>query len=342
MPSLKMKSFWSWIYLRLFMRLLPAKALYYINKIASALIRDGSNKFISFFNIAEPVLSGEDACILPEPAFMKNGFLYSDDGLNAFRKFPDSPLLPEYIECQLEGLFYFDAVFRGLMNQASFGDVMVRHHQILSTGTDGRRNYPVGFSNEYSKDVAGKRRHASGRVAFPVRNSKIVKFISRLLAETDRYPVGLWDIEIDGLPKEAWSSANRIKQGFDIVHPDGKYIPLYFQKMAECINFMRLLHSKSVDDGMTLRALATYFHLGIHSHAFVRINQSLLWSQVNYILMLNGYVPVHHGHVDLAAAFLNTYHFCSFFERYVSSKNLDSRPSTQAMIKNTIPTDYII
>jgi hypothetical protein len=174
-----------------------------------------------------------------------------------------------------------------------------------------------------SVDVAGKLRHVGGRVAFPVRNSKIVKFISRLLAEIECYPVGWWDIEIDGIPKEAWSSAKRTKKGFDIVHPDGKYIPLYFQKMAECINYIRLLHSKSVEDGMMLRALATYFHLGIHSHTFVRINQSLLWSQVNYILMLDGYVPVHHGHVDLAAAFLNTYHFYNFFERYVSSKNLD-------------------
>lgn len=289
--------------------------------MASKLILDRPKEFISFFNKVESALQDENSIILSKPAFMKNGVLQSEDGLNAFKKFPNTPLLPEYVKCQLEGLAYFDSVFRGLINSPPFDDIMVRHHQILSTGTDGRRNYPVGFSNEYSKDVAGKLRHAGGRVALPVRTPKIVKFVSRLLAEIDCYPVGSWDIEIDGIPQKAWSGAKRTKQGFDIIHPDGKHIPLYFQKMSECIDFLRLPHSKSGENGMALRALGTYFHLGIHSHAFVRINQSLLWSQVNYILMLNSYVPVHHGHVDLAAAFLDTCHFCNYFERYVSSKN---------------------
>lgn len=322
------KSFLNWIYLKIFLRFLSPRVLYYLNLIVKKCIPNPSKGYsvhhVSIFNqitLFTDQTSKNDTAHILEPEFLANGFLHSPEGKAAFKKLPDSIILDEYHSCQLEGLSYFDKVFRYIGGSTKHhSTIMVEHHRILATGIDGRHSYPVGFSSEHSKDVAGKLRHAGGRVAFPVRGSKSIKAVLKALTEIGLYPDGWWDIEIDGIPEKAWSKAKRIKKGFDIVHPDGKYIPIYFNKMGECLNYLRILQLKqSADQDITaiLHALATYFHLGIHAHAFVRINQSLLWAQVNYILMLNNYLPVHHGFVDLVAAFLSTGHFCVYFKRYM-------------------------
>lgn len=101
---------------------------------------------------------------------------------------------------------------------------------------------------------------------------------------------------------------------------------MYFSKKAECLALVRHVSANveatgSNDTGLLLQALATYFHLGIHAHAFVRINQSLLWAQVNYVLMLNHMRPVCHEYVDLVTAFLDVGNFCSYFRRHISVHN---------------------
>jgi hypothetical protein len=328
----KKRSILSWLGLSLFIRVMPPRILYYLNQIVPKSLRTGPDKRDnvpkSIFEQAIPFKPDQtlsmEASPIPKPNFFTSEYLRSPEGIIAFKKLKNSPVLPEYLECQLEGLAYFDKVFRDVGgHQSTHGDIMVEHHRILATGFDGLRNYRIGFSKENSKNVAGKLRYAEGRVAFPARETKSVKTILRALTEIERYPEGQWDIEIDGIPVEAWSTGMRVKQGFDIVHPDGKFIPLYFSRMGECLNLIRYPCYKSGPRGhrrrnFMLQALATYFHLGIHSHAFLRINQSLLWAQTNYILMLNGFRPVHHGYVDIVAAFLDTGHFCNYFTSYIS------------------------
>jgi len=256
------------------------------------------------------------------PEFLDSGYLRSVEGTAAFKKLATSPLVPEYLECQLEGLAYFDKMFRGQNDgPASYGDMMMEHHRILATGLEGKRNYKVGgSSDEHSRDVAGKIR--AYRVALATIDKMMVNAILRALTEIEFYPVKEWDIQTDGIPKDAWSSGIRIKRGFNIRHPDEKYIPLYFSRMHECLSLLRRLSStgsrKEKDRALLLQTLATYLHLGIQVHAFVRINQSLLWAQVNYVLMLNRFRPACHGYVDLVAAFLDTKNFRNYFIRHVS------------------------
>ncbi len=265
--------------------------------------------------------TGEHANALPE--FINSGYLTSEEGMVAFKKWPNSPLLPGYFECQLEGMIYFDEIFRCAGGQhLKHGEIMVEHHRILASGLDGLRSYRVGLSKECSADVAGMLRHAGGRVAFPVRDPKAVNEILRALIAARCFPGGERDIKLTGLSREAWSKVKRVKRGLDIIHPDGKYIPIFFKEMGYCLDSIRQYMHESNKKGFKntsflLQVLATYFHLGIHSHSFVRINQSLLWSQVNYILMLNGFKPVHHGNADLVAAFLDDKDFCDYFSEYV-------------------------
>lgn len=331
MDASENRSLWSRTCLCVLIPTFSPQVLYYLNKIASKVIRNRTDGYIdheSVFDQAFPSFPAHSISrsVTPigKPQFITNGFLESSKGNIAFKKLPNSPILPDYLKCQLEGLAYFDTVFRRVGGwKIPYGDVMVAHHRILATGSSGRRSYSVGFSQNRSTDVAGKLRHTDGRVAFPVRDRKAVKAVLRALTEVDCYPAGWWDVKIDGISPKSRSKAKRVRQGYDIVHPDGKYIPLYFAKMGECMTFMRYLlaDTKPKTTGqreLMLRVLATYFHLGIHAHAFVRINQSLLWSQVNYLLMLSGRQPVHHGYVDLVAAFLDTDHFCNYFIRYIS------------------------
>lgn len=261
---------------------------------------------------------------ISRPGFLDNGYLRSTEGLAAFKKFPSSPIHPEYLECQLEGVKYFDKVIRNRFERhSSYRDIMIEHHRIVATGLEGTRNYNIRLlSTELSKDVAGKMRPAGGRLAYPIREKAPVNGILRALAEIDYYPNGRWDIQIDQIPAEAWSSGIRVRKGFDIVYPDGKYIPLFFSKMEEWLSLIkRLSHQIELERyqhrDMLLPALATYYQLGIHAHAFVRINQSLLMAQVNYILMLNHFRPVYHGYLDAAASFLDTAHFRNYFARHV-------------------------
>ena len=330
---MKKRNLWTWLSLNFFIGVIHPCILFYLNKLIPKLQRSvvtkgenaHFNQKVTRASVSDPSMKRIN---ISKPEFLDNGYLRSPEGLTTFKKLPTSPVIPEYLECQLEGLTYFDKVFRGENGyHSSYNDILIEHHRILATGLEGERNYKVGgISKEYSKDVAGKVRPTEGRVAFVVGDKEMVNVILRALTEIEFYPDGQWEIQIDEIPPDARSSGTRVRRGFGIMHPDGKYIPLYFSKMDECLSLIRYLSSEIErrgykDKNLLLQALATYFHLGIQAHAFVRINQSLLMAQVNYILMLNRFRPVCHGYVDLAAAFLDTGYFCNYFMHYVSEYN---------------------
>jgi len=338
----KNRNLWTWLSLNFFIGVIHPRILFYLNKLIPKLQRSVVTKNTQNYvndKVESALFDQKVMCAsvsdpsmkrinISKPEFLDNGYLRSSEGLIAFKKLPTSPVLPAYLECQLEGLTYFDKVFRGENGcHSSYNDIMIEHHHILATGLEGERNYKVGgISKEYSKDVAGKLRPTEGRVAFVVGDKKMVNAILRALTEIEFYPDGEWEIQIDEIPPDAKSIGTRVKQGFSIMPPDAKYIPLYFSKMDECLSLIRLLSSEIEIRGYKDRnslpqALAAYFHLGIHAHAFVRINQSLLMAQVNYILMLNRFRPVCHGYVDLAAAFLDSGDFRNYFTRYVCEHN---------------------
>lgn len=319
---MKKSGLWTWLNLNCFIGVIHPRILFYLNKLIPGL-RRSATKNIQHLRVEGAGFNkkvNHAFVALPKPEFLDNGYLRSPAGLIVFKKLITSPVLPEYLECQLEGLEYFDKVFRGDDGDVVFNEMMIEHHRILAIGLAGQRNYKVrGFSEEHSKDVAGKLRPAGGQVALGVRDTEMVNVVLRALAEIEFYPDGAWQIQIDDIPTEARSNALRFRRGFNIVHPDAKYVPLYFSKMEQCLSRIRHLSSEvETDKERLLQLLAAYFHLGIHAHAFVRINQSLLMAQVNYILMLNRLRPVYHGYVDLAAAFLDSGNFFPYFKRYVT------------------------
>lgn len=329
---------WTWLNLNLLIGTVPPRVLYYLNRLIAkqrgSSLSPGTNNdvFRSVFQHEIFRAGGHDQGRkrgeMSAPEFLGNGYLRSDAGLVAFKSLPTSPLLPDYLECQLEGLRYFDGVFRGQRpHPSSFSAMMIEHHRILATGLHGTRSYRVRRdSEEHSSNIAGKLRSPNGRVACAVIDKDMINAVLRALTEIAFYPVEDWNIAVDGIPTEAWSGGSRVRKGFQITHPDGSHIPLYFSRMEQCLALIQQVSANTDANGnedrdLLLQALATYFHLGIHAHAFVRINQSLLWAQVNYVLMLNRLRPVHHGYVDLAAAFLNIGSFRDYFKRHILAHN---------------------
>lgn len=336
---------WTWLCLHFLIGVVHPRILFYLNRVVPGLRRStvtDDRQGRASDDVADAIFDRKsirgsahgpatERINVARPEFLDSGYLRSAEGTAAFRKLAASPVLPEYLECQLEGLAYFDRVFRGQDDgPASYGDVMTEHHRILATGLEGKRTYKIGgSSDEHSREVAGKIRPADP-VALATIDRVMVDAVLRALTEIEFYPLKEWDIPTDGVPRDAWSRGIRTRRGFSIRHPDEKYIPLYFSRMHQCLSLLRRLSSetgrgKGGDRALLLKTLATYFHLGIQAHAFVRINQSLLWAQVNYVLMLNGFRPTCHGYADLVAAFLDTANFRNYFARHVSANAPESR-----------------
>ena len=337
---MKKHRLWTWLNLHLLIGTMPPRVLYFLNRLISKRRRSGSfsglptgaNNEVAYSIFRHEFLhaSGHDqqwkSIDISPPEFLGNGYLRSAEGIAAFKSLPASPLLPEYLECQLEGLTYFDNVFRGQdIRRSSYSAMMVEHHRILATGVNGDRSYRVRRdSEEHSRNIAGKLRSSNGRVACAVIDHDMINAVLWALTEVEFYPVEDWDVPVDGIPKEAWSNGARVRKGFQITHPDGHHIPLYFSRMEQCLSLIQHVSANTRGNrnkDLLIQALATYFHLGIHAHAFVRINQSLLWAQVNYVLMLNRLRPVHHEYVDLVAAFLDIGNFRDYFKRHILARN---------------------
>jgi hypothetical protein len=66
-----------------------------------------------------------------------------------------------------------------------------------------------------------------------------------------------------------------------------------------------------------IRALADYYHTVINGHLFVRVNNSLVMTEVNSLLKHMGLKEVEHGHLDIFAFNLGYSDFRDYFEEFV-------------------------
>jgi hypothetical protein len=67
-----------------------------------------------------------------------------------------------------------------------------------------------------------------------------------------------------------------------------------------------------------IRTLADYYHTMINGHLFVRVNNSLVMTEVNSFLKWMGLEEIEHGHLDLFAFNLGYRDFRDYFEEFVS------------------------
>lgn len=67
------------------------------------------------------------------------------------------------------------------------------------------------------------------------------------------------------------------------------------------------------EEEVFLNLISDYYQVMINSHAFVRVNQSMLMNQINHMLYTYGYQPLYHGHIDYWAMALPHLEFRRFF-----------------------------
>jgi hypothetical protein len=135
-------------------------------------------------------------------------------------------------------------------------------------------------------------------------------------------------IKINNIPKKAFPKNNIGKPGMGIIHeyPNPKYLTtylnqmfVYLKKIRGCTNCSRL---------EIIGHLVDYYYTGINAHLFSRVNQSLLMTQVNYILRRIGINGVKHSSLppfsmklDIAAITMSHEDFRVFLINEIINQN---------------------
>lgn len=110
--------------------------------------------------------------------------------------------------------------------------------------------------------------------------------------------------DLDLLLELAWKRLNEIKEGILLAHRFG---------MNET------LRNALVD------SIADYFHTSMYAHFFVKVNFSLLMSEVNTILEEIGLPAVRHGYLDLVSVRMDYLPFREYFREFLEHMQQENR-----------------
>ncbi len=207
-------------------------------------------------------------------------------------------------------------------------ETLREEHALLTNGEKGR--YTGFFDGSPGKNDKGSMEVLSGKFRTPESiSNRLALDIDRLLtiprsSWTNREQI-LRDIkadptiEIPGIPEEGLPK-NNIAKNFPSermhIYPGAKYIPAYLDRMQELMKKIRGCESCSRHELVSY--IADYYHTGVNAHLFLRANQSLLMSQINYMLLrigLSGVPPLRVGgqKLDTMALLMGSERFKKYF-----------------------------
>ena len=108
-------------------------------------------------------------------------------------------------------------------------------------------------------------------------------------------------------------------------YPKASDVPLYLAQMdLALVEIKAKLKQEPVSPDI-LKPLARYYQLGIIGHPFFRVNNSLLMSQVNTVLIRAGMTPVSHGELDYLVRVLSSGPAETLFIKHV--KDAQAQPA---------------
>jgi len=133
------------------------------------------------------------------------------------------------------------------------------------------------------------------------------------------------DIPMIALPTNNFSSS----RNWNHRYPDSKHMMHYISRMQKLITQIRGCESCSREQVVLL--VADYYHTAVNAHLFPRVNQSMLMSQVNYILRRIGLRGLKHAslpplslRLDAAAIGMSREPFLQFFLRQIIEQQISS------------------
>ncbi|AZZ36273.1 hypothetical protein CIK05_05540 [Bdellovibrio sp. qaytius] len=227
---------------------------------------------------------------------------------NATQKIDETTLA--YIKNVTNSLQIFDQTFQSDQLSQNFIDALkLQHTQILNGNMPGGQGY--------SGYVRGKVETLDWReTAGQYRKQSQILSIHLYLPESILKDVSVEKkVEIIGLPPKLFPFNNdRTIDGQRIVHhsyAEPENIQLHVERMRTLIVELAQCHNCTNEKALTL--IADYYHTGINAHIFRRVNNSLLMSQVNYLLYRLNFNGLMHGDIDIYALLMGTENFRKYF-----------------------------
>ncbi|MFT3733507.1 MAG: hypothetical protein QM776_00450 [Rhodocyclaceae bacterium] len=130
-----------------------------------------------------------------------------------------------------------------------------------------------------------------------------------------------------GKPNTLFSSTrpkNRVEPDGRVIHEFPRFHAttqsIYLQRMAtvmQVIEVLATLEPRAAQANAAIEPIAEYYHLGINAHLFERCNNSLLMSQVNWLLAHFGLTSIAHQLLDYQAFSHHTEGFIPLFNAAV-------------------------
>lgn len=112
------------------------------------------------------------------------------------------------------------------------------------------------------------------------------------------------------------------------IYPKPIYLIQYLSRMHTI--FLKIRNCTNCSKMQIIEMLSDYYHTGINAHLFKRVNQSILMSQINYVILRIGLSGITHLSgpplsikLDYAAITLNPEEFKNFFIREVIEQNIE-------------------
>lgn len=237
---------------------------------------------------------------------------------------------------QLEAARFFGSWFRGF-RKLSYLDMLREQHKIACLGKHGDTPYKTtsaGATYDSREIEPGKLRMDIKRGPLAGRRPTVeisespspIKKLKELLG-LDPTRREIWRVEMPHLDPEHYPDAVADVNG-NAMHfsPAPDTMEIFFLQAGELMDLIKDLRWFPLRRVPSVRSwmfdtLSDYYQLAIVGLPFIRINQSLLMGQVNYILMLHGFEPIEHGLLYLEAAFLPPHLFRQVFRGAIYRAN---------------------
>jgi hypothetical protein len=214
--------------------------------------------------------------------------------------------------------------FDNLMNSrdlyGNYIEAFSEQHSNLMTGGDScvkYSGYVRGNSDTHTGKIGGEIESIDfTNKAGKFRNQNQIISLHFYLSKNELKDLDIVNkVEVLGLAENVWpGNVDRMLGEDRIVHhqytkPDD--IPLYVKRIRDLA--MQIIDCQNCSKRKVLELIADDYHIGINSHIFPRVNNSLLMRQINYFLYRISMNGLMHGEMDIYALTMGGRMFREYF-----------------------------
>ncbi len=129
-----------------------------------------------------------------------------------------------------------------------------------------------------------------------------------------------WNTPLRDIPSEAWPLNRTVEKGLLHRGAAPEHLEIYLAHLTKEMNAFQNSQSTPMELDAFIRRVGAFYHVAINAMPFFGINNSLIMSQVNFILVSRGLHEIPHGFLDMYAFFISTEKFEDLFLRVVKGE----------------------